>query len=128
MMDEYALNIYTDGSSRKNPRRGGIGVRYVHADPINGEEVHIDSDYPGYLGATNNEMELLACIQGLEDAKSHPAYSNFEKMILITDSQYVRDNLNNAKFTWPKNHWFRANGQPVLNVDLWKQLVKFIKN
>ena len=75
-LDEDALNIYTDGSSLPRPRRGGIGVRFVYADD-NGEEIYEDFAYPGHMGATSNQMELLACITGLEESISHSAFSKY---------------------------------------------------
>jgi ribonuclease HI len=59
--DDDALIIYTDGSCLPNPRRGGYAYRCVAVDE-RGHEVILDYSFPGALGATNNEMELLACL------------------------------------------------------------------
>lgn len=56
-LDENAINVFTDGSVKERPRRGGVGYRIVTVDE-QGEEVTWDSDLPGYPGASNNEMEL----------------------------------------------------------------------
>ena len=58
---EDALNIYTDGSSYSKPRVGGVGIRYIYIGK-NGEEIIEDLEVPGYRNATNNQMELLACL------------------------------------------------------------------
>src|SRR5674476_981925 len=68
MLAENALNIYTDGSSFSSPRTGGIGMRLVLVDTCGRERVH-DFCPPGYKGATNNQMELKACIMALSEAK-----------------------------------------------------------
>jgi len=81
MIDEDALNIYTDGSSLPNPRRGGIGVRFVYVNS-NGDEEIDDFEYSGYKGGTNNEMELLAVITGLNEAPTHAVFDNYKKIIV----------------------------------------------
>lgn len=70
MIREDAINVFTDGSSFSGPRVGGIGIRVVTVDE-SGNEVVEDHAQPGYRGATNNEMELQACIEGLKLAVSH---------------------------------------------------------
>jgi ribonuclease HI len=127
MLAENSLHIYTDGSSLLSPRRGGIGIRFLVIDSEGREEV-IDSRHAGYKGATNNQMELQACIEALEEASDRGLASSIGKIVVHTDSQYVVGNLNQAKFTWPKQRWMTRQGTPVLNVDLWKRLVRAIKN
>lgn len=127
MIDEYALNIYTDGSSLPNPRRGGMGIRYIVVDE-NGDEVIRDEMPTGYKQATNNEMELLACVLALRDLPADILSSAHQRIVIYTDAQYVRDYITNAIFTWPKKRWRRKYGQPIENVDLWKRLVKEVKN
>jgi ribonuclease HI len=122
-----AINVFPDGSSRSKPRRGGIGYRIVTFD-ASGKEVCEDVSLPGYKAATNQAMELLACVEGIRGALKHPRLSEFSRIQVFTDSRYVVDNLDNAKFTWPKNRWCRSSGAPVLNDDLWKNLVKVIRD
>jgi len=124
-LDEDALNIYTDGSSLSNPRRGGIGVRFVYVDS-NGDEEVKDFDCLGFKGGTNNQMELQACITGLEEAFQHPEYDKYDKILVLTDSMYVRNNQNNLKYVWPNNQWNTKDGTPVLNLGLWKTLRKIL--
>ncbi len=127
MIDEDALNIYTDGSSRSKPRRGGIGIRYIYCDD-SGAEVSENLPWPGYMGATSNEMELNAVIIALKNAQSYLNERDFNKIIIYSDSRYVVDNERIALFRWPKSHWNKKLGAPVLNAKLWKELNKIRKN
>lgn len=70
MVYENALNIYTDGSCYSGPRRGGIGIIFITIDEA-GNEVVEEIELPGYQQATNNQMELMACIKALERACTH---------------------------------------------------------
>jgi len=126
MIRENTLNIYTDGSSYSKPRTGGIGIRYIYVDS-NYEEKRIDLELPGYPGATNNQMELTACIQALKHSVTLDLDIKYNRIIVNTDSRYVVDNCYNAMYKWPKNHWCKSGGSPILNARLWKELVKCIK-
>jgi ribonuclease HI len=107
-LDERAVNVFTDGSSLPSPRRGGTGICIVTVDEA-GHEV-IDNIQPqGYQGATNQQMELMACIQALRELRGkHPPVDleRFSKIVIRTDSQYVADSVYNARFVWPTNRWF----------------------
>jgi ribonuclease HI len=126
MTREDALNVYTDGSSLPKPRRGGIGVRLVYVNEA-GEEIIEDQELPGHEGATNNEMELLACIRGMEIAFEHPIAQRHKRICVFTDSMYVQENFERALFQWSQSKWLNSNGRPVENADLWKQLVRLRK-
>lgn len=126
MIYENALNIYTDGSSFSNPRRGGIALRFVTVNEL-GDEVIADDILTGHQGATNNEMELLACIKALECALKHGSLAKVEKVCIFTDSMYVATNASRAMFQWPKTSWKNSNGRPIENTQLWKDLIKLIK-
>lgn len=128
MLDDDALNIYTDGSSFSGPRVGEIGIVFVIVNSRGDEEVVNEFDYPGYKQATNNEMELEACIKGLEEALDQEALQQFEKIIIHTDSRYIVDNYQTAKFVWPTTRWTsRQTGRPILHVGQWKRLVRLLK-
>ena len=103
------VEIYTDGACRGNPGPGGWGasLRYngVQKDLCGGERE-----------TTNNRMELMAAIQGLE-ALTRPC-----KVRLYTDSRYVMDGVNQWMPNWKKNGWKTAAKKPVKNVDLWQRL------
>ncbi len=122
MIIENAINIYTDGSSFSRPRLGGIGVRLVIINPLGQEEVE-DIPLAGYAGATNNQMELKACITGLKKAMRLSAFDSFGSIAIHSDSQYVVENHNRAFYTWSKNKWCNYQGKPVLNATLWKELL-----
>jgi ribonuclease HI len=125
MFDDNALNIYTDGSSYSSPRRGGIGIRFVFPCFMNKGE--LDFDFDGYKCATSNQMELKACITALQEV-SHLSEINFVSRIIIhTDSCYVVDNYKRAVYSWSRNKWGKSTGAPVLNAELWKELLKNVR-
>jgi len=126
MTVENAINIYTDGSSFSRPRVGGIGIRLVLVDSFGQEEVQ-DVQLPGYAGATNNQMELHACIEGIKEAMRHPAFNKFSRIAIHSDSLYVVDNHKMALFSWSQNKWRNRYGKPVDNADLWKKLLRIIR-
>ena len=104
-----AVEIYTDGSSLGNPGPGGWAalLRFRGRErELGGREAH----------TTNNRMEMLAAIHGLE-ALSRPC-----RVRLVTDSTYVRDGITRWVPNWKRRGWRTANGQPVKNVDLWQRL------
>ena len=120
------LKIYTDGSSYSGPRTGGVGIRYVSVDE-NGDEVVEDVEVPGFKGASNNKMELYACVKGLEEAIRYRDLSLVATIEIYTDSMYVADNYKLAMFEWSVNRWRNREERPILNAELWKDLVKLIK-
>ena len=121
MINDDALQIYTDGSSKKNPLRGGIGFVFVYADAA-GEPVIDEHCPPGYQGATIGLMELFACYKALKAALSHDRYEHFSDIVLFTDSQYVRDYQYHPFKTWPSQGWKSSEGRPVRHVETWKKL------
>lgn len=123
---ENALNIFTDGSSLGSPRRGGIGVRFVIIASCGEEQVE-DFEFPGYKNATNNQMELQACILALTEAIKLDLPENITRVVIQSDSSYVVDNYKKAMFQWPGAQWLSPRGRPVLNADRWKELVKLIQ-
>ncbi len=126
MTIENAINVFTDGSSYSRPRRGGIGIRLVVINELGHEEID-DTVCVGYSGATNNQMELRACIEGLRAAIRHPAFSRFGRIAIHSDSVYVIDNRARALFGWSKNKWRNQQGKPVDNALLWKELLSTIR-
>ena len=104
-----AIEIFTDGACKGNPGPGGWGVLLRLGE-------HEKRLYGGELDTTNNRMELLAAIRGLEALK-RPA-----SVVLTTDSQYVMKGVREWMPNWKKRGWKTASKQPVKNVDLWQQL------
>jgi ribonuclease HI len=130
VIDENAINIYTDGSCYSGPRRGGMGILFVVVDQ-DGHEVVYEEQPRGYRNATNQQMELQACIESLKilAGRSTPVDpSQYQKIILKTDSMYVVDNVGNARFLWPKSKWNTRAGTPVANAAQWKELIKRVNS
>jgi ribonuclease HI len=126
--EEDALNIYTDGSMLPAPRRGGTGIIFILLDRSGTEEVY-EPPTAGYMGATNNQMELQACVDALRLATAqNPRFDprTYRKIVVFTDSLYVADNYQTAMFTWSKNGWSKKNGAPVENAMQWRDLVRLI--
>lgn len=123
--DEEALNIYTDGSSFPGKKRAsGVGVVLMWVDEA-GDPQTSEHAPTGYQSATIDEMEIQACIVGLQEAmRFFPDLSMFKRILLFSDSQYVTDNFVSAMNVWPKRAWRGANGTPVKNIDIWKRLKK----
>jgi ribonuclease HI len=124
--EEDALNIYTDGSMLPGPRRGGAGIVFIAVDS-GGQDEHREQLLPGFAGATQNQMELEAPIQGLKMATGrHPPFdpSRYRKIVIKTDATYVAENFGIAVSVWSKNGWKTKSGKPVDNAQQWKELVR----
>ena len=120
-MNKTKVTIYTDGACSGNPGNGGYGTILVYVD-FNGI-THEKELSQGYKNVTNNQMELMAVIVGLEALKK-PA-----EVTVISDSKYVVDAFNNHWIeSWQQKNWKNAGKQPVKNVDLWKRLLKAKEN
>jgi ribonuclease HI len=103
------IEIHTDGACLGNPGPGGWAalLRYkAHERELAG----------GEPDTTNNRMELMAAIRGLE-ALSEPC-----EVMLQTDSQYVRQGITEWMPGWIRRGWKTAGGDPVKNRDLWERL------
>ncbi len=110
---EQDFVIYTDGSCLRNPDGPG-GWAAVIRDVHTGKITELAGGDPR---TTNNRMELSAAIAAL----TFPQKS--AKIALYTDSQYLKNGFTRHWLTaWKKRGWKKADGQPVLNQDLWKQL------
>ncbi len=112
------VTIYTDGAARGNPEGpGGYGTVLQYVDP-NGK-LHEREFSAGYKKTTNNRMELMAVIVGLE-ALNRPC-----EVEVISDSKYVTDAFNQHWVDgWLKNNWKNSTKKPVKNIDLWQRLLK----
>ncbi|MDD3487555.1 MAG: ribonuclease HI [Candidatus Moranbacteria bacterium] len=129
-MNPRALLIYTDGSAKpKNPGPGGVGVRFVFPDFLEKGEMRKDLKFSGYKSATNNQMELMACILGLKEAQKLEEIKSgaINCIAICTDSQYVKDNIDRAIYVWSKRSWKSESGSPILNTSLWKDLIRKMK-
>ncbi len=108
-VNNKTVEVFTDGACKGNPGPGGWGALLRYGDK--------QKELYGYQAeTTNNQMELLAAIQGLE-ALNRPC-----KVVLTTDSQYVRQGITKWIHNWKKNNWMTAQKKPVKNRELWQRL------
>ena len=112
------VTLYTDGSARGNPDGpGGYGALLEYVD--NTGNKHTREYSGGFKKTTNNRMELMAVIIGLE-ALTKPC-----QVKVYSDSQYVIKAFNDKWLEgWIKKGWKRGKNEPVKNVDLWKRLLQ----
>ncbi|MDY3812377.1 ribonuclease HI [Eubacterium sp.] len=109
------IEIYTDGACSGNPGPGGWGAVLVY----NGKEKELSGSEKN---TTNNRMELTAVIMAL-NALNQPC-----EVKLTTDSKYVCDAVNKGwVYSWRKNGWKKSDKKPVLNVDLWEELLSLLE-
>lgn len=107
------VTVYSDGSSRGNPGPGGFGTLIHYIDPAG--ELHTLELTKGYKETTNNRMELMGVIAGLE-ALNRPC-----DVLVVSDSKYVTDAFNQKWVdSWLKNNFKKGT---VKNIDLWKRLL-----
>lgn len=116
-MSLMKVKIYTDGSARGNPDGpGGYGVILQYTDPKG--VLHESVRSAGYKKTTNNRMELMGVIVGLESL-NRPC-----SVEVISDSKYVTEAFNQKWIdNWQANGWRKSDKKPVLNTDLWKRLL-----
>ena len=109
------VEIYTDGACSGNPGPGGWGAVLIygaHRKEISGGEPQ----------TTNNRMEIMAVIRGLELLKE-PC-----EVTLTSDSRYVVDAIEKKwAIRWQQNNWMRNKKEPALNADLWEIMLSLIK-
>lgn len=115
--NEMQVDIYTDGAARGNPEGpGGYGTVLEYRDTKG--NLHTKELSQGYRKTTNNRMELMAAIAGLE-ALNRPCQVN-----LYSDSKYLVDAFNQHWIeNWVRKGWKRGKNEPVKNIDLWKRLL-----
>jgi len=103
------VELFTDGACRSNPGPGGWGV-ILRWD---GREKELSGGEPN---TTNNRMEMMAVISGLETLKRPCLVEVF------TDSQYVQKGISQWLHGWKRRGWKTADNSPVKNEDLWRRL------
>ena len=103
------VSLFTDGSCLGNPGPGGYGAILIYKQ-------HQKELSQGYRLTTNNRMELMAAIAGLQSLQE-PCIVQ-----LTTDSQYVKQGITQWIQNWKRRGWLTASKEPVKNVDLWKLL------
>ena len=103
------INVYTDGACSGNPGKGGWGVVILDND----KEILLNG---GDQQTTNNKMELTAAIKALE------YFEVKQKLIINTDSKYVKDGIESWIKNWKKNGWKTSAKKEVKNKELWIRL------
>ncbi len=106
-----SIIIYTDGGCDPNPGPGGWAVLILQ----DGQEKELMGADPD---TTNNRMELTAAIQALRSLKFPSSVT------LYTDSQYLQKGIDEWMHGWLARNWKASTGKPVLNQDLWKELLE----
>ena len=106
---DITVEIFTDGACSGNPGPGGWGVILRYGE--------IEKEMSGGAAdTTNNRMELTAAIEALE------ALTRTCKVVLHTDSVYVKDGITKWIANWKRNGWKTSAKKPVKNADLWQRL------
>ena len=107
--------LYTDGACSGNPGPGGYGAVLIYG----GVEKEI---FGGEKSTTNNKMEMMAVIKGLEALKE-PC-----EVEVYSDSAYIVNAIEQGWIdSWKKNGWKKADKKPVKNVDLWERLLELMQ-
>jgi ribonuclease HI len=104
------VEIWTDGGAKPNPGAGGWGAILR----FHGVERELSG---GELATTNNRMELTAAAEALEALK-RPC-----RVVLHTDSEYVKNGVTRWHQGWVRKNWRSSTGDPVKNMDLWQRLL-----
>jgi ribonuclease HI len=106
------VEIYTDGACSGNPGPGGYGVILKYRQ-------HRKEISQGFRKTTNNRMELMAAVAGLE------ALQDRCLVLLYTDSKYLVDSITKGWVKkWRERGWIRGKKENVLNPDLWEKLLQ----
>ena len=104
--------IYTDGAHSSSSNYGGWAIVYTMGNLLN---FHSGYEYD----TTNNRMELTAVIAALQLLKARPSNA-----IIYTDSAYIANCISQRwYYKWQNNNWLTAKKTPVINKDLWEQLI-----
>ena len=113
--------LYSDGAAKGNPGPGGYGVHLEFYNTSN--KVYKVKEYAqAYPNTTNNKMELLGVIIGMENITTP------SKVHVYTDSNYVVKAFNDKWIdSWIEHKWTGSNGKPVKNIEYWKRLLSAIK-
>jgi ribonuclease HI len=106
------VEIYTDGGCIDNPGPGGYGVVLLHKN-------HRKELSGGFRRTTNNRMEILAAIKGLQALKGRC------QVTIYSDSQYLVNAIEQGwARRWQSHGWWRNRKEKAINPDLWEQLLE----
>jgi ribonuclease HI len=115
MDSEDVVEIWTDGGCKPNPGPGGWAAIMV----FKGATRELSG---GESETTNNRMELTAAAEALSALK-RPC-----KVILHTDSEYLKNGITRWHTGWVRKNWRTAAGDPVKNMDLWRRILDVAKD
>ena len=115
------LQIFTDGACSGNGQKknapGGWGAVLIYGD-------HKKEIYGGEISTTNNRMEIIALIQSLKQLKKDNLSAD-----IFSDSAYLINCFKNKWYiSWKKNGWITSSKTPVLNRELWEELIELVGN
>ena len=115
MNEMKKVTLYTDGACSGNPGPGGYGAILIYK----GIEKEISG---GEVETTNNKMEIMAVIKGLEYLKE-PC-----EVTVYSDSAYVVNTIEKGWiYSWQKNNWIKSDKSKVKNIDLWTKMLNLMK-
>ncbi len=109
------IEVYTDGSCLGNPGAGGWSFLILNDGKLISKSGSVKN-------STNNRMELTAAIKALEYLKDE------NSLRINTDSNYLKNGINEWIFKWKKNNWLNSKKEPVKNKTLWIELDLLTKN
>ncbi len=116
------IEIFTDGSSLGNPGPGGWGVVIITNDKL------LITELGGYEpDTTNNRMELKAVIEALEYLSARKDLAEKGEVVIHVDSAYVLGGVTTWIHNWEKNGWKKADKKPVLNKEIWQELIALVR-
>lgn len=130
------IELYTDGSSLKNPGASGLAYVIRYWESKNGDDMptpNIIEGNQGFRLSTNNRMEIMAAIHGLrkiiDTVKGNSEFQGVSQVNLASDSDYLCKAVNQGWIQkWQQNNWMTSGfqgkkPQPVKNKDLWEQII-----
>jgi ribonuclease HI len=112
-MSQSTIEVWSDGACKGNPGPGGWGTIVLFPGQPN---LELSGYHPG---TTNNRMELTAVIEGLRQIAGSSA-----SITVHTDSQLVVKGMTDWIVGWERRGWRKADGEPVLNAELWQALLR----
>lgn len=121
-LDMRSLKIYIDDSCLKNPGgSGGFAAWLEFPFDWGRPDEHLESR--GYVHTTNNRMELRACLFAHEWILEERDELGVDHVQIVSDSKYVHENYERC-LSWNQNDWLNMHEREILNVDLWKDLIR----
>jgi ribonuclease HI len=126
-MKQDDITIFTDGSSRGNPGPGGYGYIAIYSNAAG--EMLVEEGGGQEEMTTNNRMEMTAVLKAFEgfDVYYDKAQLSEKHFVVHLDSAYVLNGITKWVFGWEKKGWITSLKEPVLNEDIWKQLMVVTK-